>query len=71
MERKTGSAAKPGYHSGGGEIIKPQCHTCKHWAGDLTCAAFPGGIPMGILMNAIDHKKHVDGDGGIKYEPKG
>lgn len=53
-----------------GEVIVPQCHTCTHWGGDLTCTAFPGGVPQGILMNVIDHKKSIDGDGGITYKKK-
>ena len=57
--------------SEGMKITKPQCHTCKNWeVGTLTCRAFPEGIPQGILMNAIDHKKAIQGDNGIIYEPK-
>ena len=51
------------------KIIKPQCHDCKHWTGGtLTCKAFPEGIPLGILMNTIDHRKPIEGDGGIIFE---
>lgn len=51
-------------------LTSPQCHSCKHWRGDLTCKAFPEGVPQGILLNAIDHTKAVEGDNGIKYEAK-
>lgn len=52
-----------------GEVSSPQCHGCKNWKkGTLTCKAFPDGIPQGILINAIDHTKHIKGDNGIKFE---
>lgn len=49
--------------------ITPQCHGCAHWVkGTVTCVAFPDGIPVGILMNAIDHNKAVEGDNGITFK---
>lgn len=54
----------------GVKVIQPLCHTCKHWNFDLTCKAFPKGIPQGILMNLVSHVHPVEGDGGIRYEEK-
>lgn len=34
----------------------------------LTCTAFPDGIPEGILDNAVDHRRPVDGDGGLRFK---
>lgn len=32
------------------QISNPLCHGCKHWIKDsLKCAAFPHGIPLGIM----------------------
>jgi hypothetical protein len=50
------------------ERSEPICHSCKHWNKDLTCKAFPSGIPRGILVGYIDHTKPVKGDNGIQYE---
>lgn len=51
--------------------ITSQCSCCKHFnrqdTAAETCAAFPTGIPPLILTNAIDHRKAVDGDRGIRY----
>ncbi len=33
----------------------PQCHYCRHWR-DGACPAYPGGIPLVILTNQIDHR---------------
>lgn len=53
-----------------GDSIRPipQCHQCAHWHHDLTCAAFPEGIPLGILFNTIDHQFPFEGDHGIMFE---
>jgi hypothetical protein len=54
--------------------IIPQCLTCKHLreaesAGPkMVCDAFPGGIPMAILLGDHDHTKPYPGDRGIRYE---
>jgi hypothetical protein len=48
-----------------------QCVTCKHFnwkSEDYVCAAFPGGIPHGILTLQHDHSKPFPGDNGIRYE---
>lgn len=46
----------------------PQCMFCKHHHGDLTCDAFPDGIPEDILLNEFDHVESYDGDNGIQFE---
>lgn len=54
-------------------IDTPMCLNCKHFdfsnEANNTCAAFPDGIPAGILESRIDHRKPVAGDGGKRYEP--
>lgn len=53
------------------ELEAPQCHGCKHWnANTTTCAAYPEGIPLGILSNDLDHTEELDGDHGIQFEPQ-
>ena len=49
------------------EIRYPQCHSCVHWRGDLTCDAYPEGVPAGILSNELSHLEPLPGDGGITY----
>ncbi len=46
-----------------------QCDMCKNYIADFTCSAFPKGIPTKILTDEISHKKHIDGDKNIKWEP--
>jgi hypothetical protein len=52
--------------------IFPICLDCKHLsAGDeMTCAAFPDGIPTPILVMTHDHHEPYPGDHGIRFEPK-
>jgi hypothetical protein len=57
-----------------GESPKTQCTDClwRH-QGELTCDAFPKGIPIAILVGAYDHTAYYkDGpltDGGLTYTP--
>jgi hypothetical protein len=44
------------------------CNTCKHLR-PVGCDAFPWGIPPQIRSGQVDHRYHVEGDNGIKYEP--
>lgn len=47
-----------------------QCILCKHYhLGDLTCDAFPDGIPAQIITGEIDHASPYPGDNGIRFEP--
>lgn len=36
---------------------------------DYTCTAFPEGIPDEILDNRFDHRRPLEGDHGIQFEP--
>lgn len=51
-------------------MILSQCSTCLHNRGDLTCAAFPLRIPTSILRNEDDHRRAVENDHGIRWEPR-
>jgi hypothetical protein len=35
----------------------------------MKCEAFPYGIPFAIRAGVVDHRKPVDGDRGIQFEP--
>jgi hypothetical protein len=49
------------------------CHLCKHLHPNpgvgMKCEAFPYGIPFAIRAGVVDHRKPVDGDRGIQFEP--
>lgn len=45
------------------------CKFCKHFQpAELTCAAFPEGIPVEIATGKNFHTEPVEGDGGIQFE---
>ena len=47
------------------------CNDCKHkWLHEIKCDAFPDGIPDDVLCCDLDHRKPIDGDHGIQFEPK-
>ena len=47
------------------------CGLCKHLHDDnITCKAFPKGIPNDIHTSVIDHRNPFPGDNGIMFEPK-
>jgi hypothetical protein len=49
--------------------LTPMCYSCVHLnPGELTCTAFPQGIPDEILDGRVDHRKPMEGDGGILFE---
>lgn len=50
----------------------PDCFKCKHFHDDeLTCEAFPNGIPDAIYSAAYKHDKPMFGqDNDIVFEPK-
>ena len=48
------------------------CLFCRHFdrSVDLpACAAFPDGIPDGIMRSRVDHRRPVAGDSGTRFEP--
>ena len=48
----------------------PICWKCKHYRDDVTCAAFPQGIPAEILDSEADHREPYPGDQGMRFEPR-
>ena len=46
----------------------PICYTCSHLREEMTCEAFPEGIPDDILESRADHRQPYPGDNGIHYE---
>lgn len=55
--------------------LSPICFKCAHFIGaepDIgwACKAFPKGIPVEILVSAVDHHRFYPGDGGIRFKPK-
>lgn len=50
------------------EIRISQCAYCKHKGNGRYCDAFDE-IPMSILLNEVDHRKPVEGDNDIQFEP--
>ena len=46
----------------------PICLECKYHIFGRECEAFKK-IPDAIWLGEDDHKKNVDGDNGIKFEP--
>lgn len=51
------------------EIRETLCFMCKHLYSYPTCEAFPNGIPQEVRDGLNDHKKPIDGDHGIQFEP--
>ena len=50
-------------------VGRPMCFSCVHLrAEDMTCPAFPDGIPAAIMQSEHDHRQAYPGDGGIRYE---
>lgn len=56
--------------SGESIVNTPVCHDCAHWNEDLTCKAFPDGIPDIVLYGENDHKQPIEGDHGLQYKKK-
>ena len=57
-------------------IYYGMCGSCRHkhddeGDGNVTCEAFPEGIPDEIIRVGYDHREPYDGDGGIMFEPDG
>lgn len=51
---------------------KPPCQKCIHRSEKLPgiCTAFPDGIPNVILTGRNNHQTEVEGDHGVRFEPK-
>ena len=50
--------------------MSSQCATCEHFETDLSCAAFPGGIPAEILLKGEDHSEPTEGQtNDVVYTP--
>jgi hypothetical protein len=50
----------------------PMCVFCRHYnrqTEQLTCSAYPDGIPDVILRSVVDHREAYTGDHGIQFEP--
>ena len=53
------------------EVIPSQCSACVHWqVGTTTCAAYPEGIPEGVMSNEVSHTESLPGDGGLLFTAK-
>jgi hypothetical protein len=52
-------------------MVGQQCPNCKHLSEgeNLSCDAFPAGIPQEILTGEFDHTNEYPGDNGIRFEP--
>ncbi len=48
-----------------------QCDLCtKRNPKGTGCAAFPEGVPVEVCMDDVDHRFPVEGDHGIRFDPK-
>ena len=46
------------------------CATCKHYNKDLTCKAFPDGVPEKIITGLQEHNEPIAGQvGDFIHEP--
>ncbi len=43
------------------------CMECSRHNGDLTCTAYPRGIPPQIIHSEVDHRKPFKGDHGLQF----
>lgn len=51
------------------EVVVAQCNNCRRNRGNLSCDAFPNGIPLNILRNDFDHRNPYSGDNDLQYSP--
>jgi len=51
------------------EIKETICYMCKHLISYPVCEAFLDGIPQEVRDGINDHKKPIEGDHGIQFEP--
>lgn len=47
----------------------PMCLSCKHVNQDMTCSAFPEGIPSEIVLGKHDHREPLEDPDELLYEP--
>ena len=54
------------------DVAPSQCSLCRHRRDGLpaACDAFPAGIPFAIQANEADHRRPIEGDGGIRFEAR-
>ena len=57
------------------ENLGPLCYACRRFMGlapdrGMTCGAYPGGIPVEILVSLADHRLPYEGDRGLGFEPR-
>ena len=54
------------------DIAAPMCVSCRHYdrsnEDELTCSAYPDGIPEAILDSEVDHRQPYRGDHGITFD---
>lgn len=48
----------------------PLCCFCRRFKKDMTCKAYPDGIPSGVYTNRLGHFRPMRGDNGIVFEPE-
>lgn len=48
----------------------PLCSYCEHYRENNVCAAYPDGIPNGVLWNRLGHFWPMKGDHGIQFNAK-
>ena len=53
-----------------GDLNFCSCSYCIHEGDDMTCDAFPDGIPDEILDGGDDHLESFEGDNGIQFKPR-
>ena len=52
-------------------LVGPLCMQCRHIRANWTCDASPRGIPPEIYLDrGTDHTRPVQGDHGIRFEPR-
>jgi len=46
------------------------CESCKHFRSDMTCKAFPRGIPDVVISGNNPHFDKIESDRNVQWEPK-
>lgn len=54
------------------DLFRSQCFVCRNSRGiehgQEVCLAFPDGIPNVVLHGITDHRRPIDGDGGVHFQ---